>query len=491
VQLTTSRHLHPIHTVAPSVAFPCKTYPRSAQADGLAILVGNKDDSYDSYLEAIEYVESFLPATGFERWKLILDRFANPHEKFRSVHIAGTSGKGSVALMTGEILRSAGLRVGVHVKPYVQSATESIIVDGRYVSCAEYVRLIERVKPVMASMTTELSNRFGPVTWSEVTKILPLLCFAKEGVDFGVVEAGVGGREDLTNVLKPEVSVITSVGMDHAELLGGTIDIIAHQKAGIIKHGVPSVTAVRQRNALEVILTEAKQKGSELSVIGRDFGIRVRRVGLNQTEFDFKSDGLKLERVIVGMAGRYQAANAAVAIRAVEKLANSGVHVTETSIRAGLGGARLPGRFELVQEKPAVVLDVAHNVQKIGVLARLLDEVFPDRKVTFVVGFLEGKDARRMVALLARKARHIIFTSPSVRGKKPIDPGMLKKLAEKMTRATTLVDPDAMSAVDRALSLAGDRGIVCVTGSLYLVGKVRGRWYDEKEVTERRTSYPE
>ncbi len=448
-------------------------------------------DAYSSYLRAIEYIESFLPASGSERWRVILNRFGNPQERFRPVHVAGTSGKGSVALMTGEILRASGLRVGVHVKPYVQTATENIIIDGRYVSCGDYARLIERVKPVLAGMTSEEYLRFGPVTWSEVTKLLPLLSFAEERVDCGVVEAGVGGREDLTNVLKPEVSVITSVGMDHAELLGGTIDVIAHQKAGIIKQGVPSVTAVKQKDALEIISAEAEQRGSKLFILGRDFRVRVRKVGLDGTEFDYRSEGRRLEKVSVRMVGRHQAVNAAVAIAAVDGMRRNGGKVDERAIRAGLAGARLPGRFELVQEKPPVVLDVAHNSQKVGVLMNVLDDVFGDRRVTFVVGFLEGKDARRMVGLLARKARHLVFTNPTVRGKKPIDPRLLKKLAGKLTKTTALVDAEPLSAMDKALGLAGDKGVVCVTGSLYLVGKIRGRWFDEREVAEGRTSYPD
>jgi len=420
-----------------------------------------------------------------------LNRFGNPQERFRPVHVAGTSGKGSVALMTGEILRASGLRVGVHVKPYLQSATENIIIDGRYVSCGDYARLIERVKPVLAGMTSEENLRFGPVTWSEVTKLLPLLSFAEERVDCGVVEAGVGGREDLTNVLNPEVSVITSVGMDHAELLGGTIDVIAHQKAGIIKQGVPSVTAVRQKGALEVISTEAEQRGSRLSILGRDFRVRVRRVGLDGTVFDYRSEDRRLEKVTVRMVGRHQAVNAAVAIMAADRMRRNGGKVDELAIRTGLAGARLPGRFELVQRKPPVVLDVAHNVQKVGVLMNVLDEVFGERRVTFVVGFLEGKDARRMVGLLARKARHMVFTNPAVRGKKPIEPELLKKLAGKLTKTTALVDNEPLSSMEKALGLAGEKGVICVTGSLYLVGKIRGRWFDDREVAEGRSSYPD
>lgn len=420
-----------------------------------------------------------------------MNRFGNPQERFRPVHVAGTSGKGSVALMTGEILRASGLRVGVHVKPYLQSATENIIIDGRYVSCGDYARLIERVKPVLAGMTSEENLRFGPVTWSEVTKLLPLLSFAEERVDCGVVEAGVGGREDLTNVLNPEVSVITSVGMDHAELLGGTIDVIAHQKAGIIKQGVPSVTAVRQKGALEVISTEAEQRGSRLSILGRDFRVRVRRVGLDGTVFDYRSEDRRLEKVTVRMVGRHQAVNAAVAIMAADRMRRNGGKVDELAIRTGLAGARLPGRFELVQRKPPVVLDVAHNVQKVGVLMNVLDEVFGERRVTFVVGFLEGKDARRMVGLLARKARHMVFTNPAVRGKKPIEPELLKKLAGKLTKTTALVDNEPLSSMEKALGLAGEKGVICVTGSLYLVGKIRGRWFDDREVAEGRSSYPD
>jgi dihydrofolate synthase/folylpolyglutamate synthase len=447
-------------------------------------------DDYSSYLRAIEYVESFLPASGLERWGRLLSKFGDPQERFKSIHVAGTSGKGSVAMMTGEILRASGMHVGVHVKPYVQSATENITLDGRYVSCGEYARLIEKVKPVLASITPEDCFRYGPVTWSEVTKLLPLLSFAEERVDYGVVEAGVGGREDLTNVLKPEVSVITSVGMDHSELLGGTIDVIAHQKAGIIKQGVPSVVAVRQKGALDVISSEAEQRGSRLSILGRDFKVRVTKVGLEGTEFDYKSEGRQLMKVRTAMVGRHQAVNAAVAITAADKLGRTGAKVDDRAIRAGLAGGRLPGRFELVQQKPPVIVDVAHNVQKIGVLMNVLDEVFGERKMTFVVGFLEGKDARRMIGVLSRKARCFVFTKPTVRGKKAIDPELLKRLAGKLTNAHSLVDPEPRSAMDVALGLAGDRGIVCVTGSLYLVGKIRGRWFDEREVAEGRSSYP-
>jgi dihydrofolate synthase/folylpolyglutamate synthase len=448
-------------------------------------------DPYSSYLRAIEYVESFLPASGSERWKLILNRFGNPQRRFRSVHVAGTSGKGSVALMTGEILRASGLHVGVHVKPYVQSATENITLDGRYISCIDYAGLIERVKPILEGMTPDEYSRYGPVTWSEVTKLLPLLSFAEERVDCGVVEAGVGGREDLTNVLKPEVSVITSVGMDHSELLGGTIDVIAHQKAGIIKDGVPSVVAVRQKGALDIISSEAEQRGSRLSILGRDFKVRVTRVCLNGTEFDYRSEGRRLQRVRARMVGRHQAMNAAVAITAADQIRRTVGEVDERAIRAGLAEARLPGRFEVVQEKPPVILDVAHNVQKVGVLMNVLDEVFGERKVTFVIGFIEGKDARRMIGALARKARCFIFTNPTVRGKKPIDPEMLRKLAGKLTSVPSLVDPEPLSAMDTALGIAGDKGIVCATGSLYLVGKIRGKWFDPREVAENRNSYPD
>ncbi len=446
-------------------------------------------DAYSSYLRAIEFVESFIPASGFERWRLMLDRFGNPHEAFRSVHVAGTSGKGSVAMMVGEILRSSGLSVGVHVKPYVQSATENLIVDGLYASCQEYAGLIEKAKPLLAASGADVA-RFGPVTWSEVTKLLPFLYFADKKVDFGVVEAGVGGREDLTNVLRPEVSVITSVGMDHAELLGGTIDLIAHQKAGIIKKGIPAVTGVRQKSALEVIASEAKERRARLSTLGKDFTVRLREVSIDGTKFDYQSRRRRMEGVEVRMTGRHQAMNAAVAIAAIEELEERGFRLDEGAIREGLRIARLPGRFEVVQKSPLVVLDVAHNVQKASVMMRVLEEVFPERKVVFVVGFLEGKDARRMVRMLARKARRFIFTSPSVRGKKPIDPSILKSIAERTTSVPAAVRHDAPAAVEEALAVAGEKGVVCVSGSLYLVGKVRGKWYDDRTVAEARTSFP-
>jgi dihydrofolate synthase/folylpolyglutamate synthase len=447
------------------------------------------DNAYSSYLEAVTYIESFIPCSGLERWKVVLDRLGNPHRRFRSIHVAGTSGKGSVALMTGEVLRASGLTVGVHVKPYVQSATENIIIGGRYVSCWDYARLVEKVKPVFTGLIREQPPQFGPITWSEVTKLLPLLKFAESKVDYGIVEAGVGGREDLTNVLKPEVSVITSVGMDHSDLLGGTIDVIAHQKAGIIKQGVPSVTAVRQKDALEVISAEAEQRGSRLFVLGRDFKVRIKGVYLDGTEFDYRSENRQLKDVKLRMVGRHQATNAALAIAAIDAIRGKRERIQESAIRAGLVGARLPGRFEIVQVGPPVILDVAHNVQKVGVLLDSLEDVFGSQKVTFVLGFIEGKDVRRMIGFMTKKARHFVFTNPIVRGKKPIDLELLKGLAGRLTDVPSLVDSSPLSAVKKALDLAGEKGIVCVTGSLYLVGKVRGKWFDVKGVAERRTSY--
>jgi dihydrofolate synthase/folylpolyglutamate synthase len=190
------------------------------------------------------------------------------------------------------------------------------------------------------------------------------------------------------------------------------------------------------------------------------------------------------------MVGRHQAINAALAITATDVMRGTGGKIGERAIRAGLANARLPGRFELVQERPPVILDVAHNVQKVGVLLDVLEDVFGRTKVTFVLGFLEGKDARRMIGLMAHKARHFVFTNPTVRGKKPIDLGLLRNLSRRLTDVPSLVDSDPMSAIDEAMGLAGDKGVVCVTGSLYLVGKVRGKWFDVRKVAESRSSYP-
>jgi dihydrofolate synthase/folylpolyglutamate synthase len=330
------------------------------------------------------------------------------------------------------------------------------------------------------------------VTYGEVWFALVALTFARANVDVAVIEVGAGGRFDLTNVVTPAVSVITSVGLDHTETLGGTIPEIAWHKAGIIKPGVPVVSAVGDADAADVILREAEAAGSRLIhvVPGETFVDAPAADG----RFIWWETGRPADIYETPMPGRFQTVNAATALTAVRLLPQAGGRLTPDVVRMGLLAARIPGRFERVQSEPAVVLDGAHNPQK---MAALIEDLrgwranHPSVRLIVVVGVLESKQHDAMLAQIATVADEIVTTSPRVLAK----PGATAEDLARSARAQGFAGPvtpyaEPADALDSALHTASAADLVVVTGSLYLVGNVRGRWYPDDEIVIQRTAWP-
>jgi dihydrofolate synthase/folylpolyglutamate synthase len=424
------------------------------------------------------------------RLRRFLRRLGDPHVGYPIVHIGGTSGKGSTSTAVASILRAAGYRTGLHTSPYLQVPTEKLQLNGQLISAETFVRL---TNVILAEHDRWLANGEEGLTYGEAWIALMALFFRDQQVDIAVVEVGAGGRFDLTNIITPTLAVITSVGIDHTNTLGSTIEQIAWHKAGIIKHGAPAISAVDVPAAQEIIRAEAQAVGTDLLELDLAHTVTGIEVARGQTSWVDARTG---ETFTIGLAGAFQAANGSLAVAAVRALARSGFEIGADAITEGLRGARIPGRVEYVPDRVTVLLDGAHNEDKIGALARDIPKLLPvgdsGRRIG-VVGALEAKQADRMLAQLASLFDDLVATSPQVMAKASREASELAEVAERVDfRGSILVEPDPRQAIDIAIERARpDNGdAVLVTGSLYLVGNIRERWFRGDDIVESRSSWP-
>lgn len=417
-----------------------------------------------------------------DRLRAFLTFIGNPQQQFKSIHVGGTSGKGSTSAMIASILTEAGYRSGLHVSPYLQVATEKLIVDGRIASARRYHELVTSLNEA-ADRWTELGH--DRPTYGEFWVAMTFMYFAEEAVDYAVIEVGAGGRFDLTNVIQPQVAAITSVGFDHIVTLGPEITDIAWHKAGIIKPGIKAVTAVADPEPLEIIRQEAAEVGADLLEVHAGGAYRAVQTRASGTSF---TDGVTSTQFDTSLPGTFQAANAALALAAARALPDA--DIPERALRDGLLHARFPGRMEVVQDAPAVMLDGAHNPQKIEGLSENLGILFPDRRIVLVFGVLESKSFRPMLDALLPLVSTAIATSPRVYAKPPVSAA---EIAGQVRSAGVSVDAedDPLAAIEHAIRQAGEDDVVLVTGSLYLVGNIRERWYPMAKILSQGTIWPE
>ncbi len=453
--------------------------------------------AFEEYHQAIEYVESFIkgpaeplvprsPAEVLEQRERRLPRMAfflnllgNPHDQFKSVHVGGTSGKGSVTTLVGSILRAAGYKVGVHTTPYLQTPIEKMEINGDYISPQEMVELVEWIKPLAERADAE--SPYGPLAYGQLWVALTYAYFARKAVDFAAIEVGMGGRYDFTNVLRPLVAVITNVGYDHTRSLGETLPEIAYHKAGIAKENTPLVTSATQPEVLAVIEAECRQKNARLTRLGKEIDYLAKRVDQGGGIFDYVGEGTSYRDLQVSLLGDHQIINATVAVGAIEALKDSGILIAEEAIRHGLREARFSGRLEIMQTNPTVVLDGAHNPEKTQKLKEALLKLFTYERLILVLGVLAAKESSQIVDQLTPLADLVITTTPDVIGKPPTDPEELATRVRSLGKEA-ICEPKGALAIERALSLARPGDLICVTGSLYLLGEIREHWIRQEEV---------
>src|SRR5512147_259584 len=400
----------------------------------------------------------------------LMELMGGPQGKFRTIHVAGTNGKGSTAVFIANMLMAAGYRVGLYTSPHLVNFTERIRVNAALIPEARVVELSRRVREAYSVRPgAEDSGAMNP-TFFEVTTAVAFSYFAEEGVDIAVIEVGMGGRLDSTNVITPLVSIITNIDIEHTEFLGGTVEQIAGEKAGIIKPGVPVVTGVVQPEAKGVIEREAAAKGSPVYLLTREFRAENVAAGREQV-FDYRGLNAAYRGLRVRMLGRHQVDNASLALAAVECLRNAGVAVDETTVRRGLERALWEGRLERVAQGPDIYLDGAHNPASAKKLAATVLELLPSyRKLVLVIGVLGDKDVGGIVREIVPLADRVVVTRPQY--SRALDIETLAAEVRKLHGAVSTAE-GVCEAIEHARQGASREDLILVTGSLYVVGDAR------------------
>ncbi len=397
---------------------------------------------------------------GLETMTALAGRLGNPHRGYRTLHIGGTNGKGSTAAMVAAILQAAGYRVGLYTSPHLVDFRERIRVNGTMIGEAEVARLTELVKGLC-----ELD--LAP-TFFECTTAMAFQFFADERVDVAVLEVGLGGRFDATNVVTPAACAITTIAMDHQEYLGTTLESIAFEKAGIVKPNVPVVLGAIEGEARKKIEEIAEARAAAIRGLNRDFTVR------GTTErFDYRSGERLIEGLHCALSGAHQLDNAACAIALIEAAVPAGLAAGEGAVRQGLVEVTWGGRLELVDDHPMVLLDGAHNPAGAAALAghlRTLKQSHPTRHIVVVLGMMRDKDHRGFLRALEGVVDHIVCTQAD-HPRSMTAVGLQQAVGERLLAASTAAVPG--DALLQAKQIAGHDDIICVTGSLMLIGEVK------------------
>lgn len=421
------------------------------------------------------------------RLTAFLERIGSPHIGRPVVHIGGTSGKGSTSTIVTAMLTAAGYRTGLHTSPYLQVAAEKLQLNGKLISPKAYADLVDEF---FVAHDAWVGDGNPPLTYGEGFNALMWMYFRKENVDICVVEVGAGGRFDLTNVLQPTLCIITSVGIDHTATLGNTIADIAWHKAGIIKTGVPAVSGVPNEEAQAIIRDQAEEVGAPLLQLDLDTAMTQVSTGPLGTKWTERESG---DTHVMRMAGSFQARNGQLALSAMRVLRDYGFTISDEAMQQGLLQARIPGRAEIIDDIVPVVLDGAHNPEKLAAFAADVPALLPDvtgRRIV-VAGLLEAKAGDAMIRSIVPVTDVLIATSPQVLAKD----AKVATAIEGYARGAGFTgpvhqEPNPTDAIELALNMAIPGDAVIVTGSLYLVGNVRERWYPSDVILQMGSSWP-
>ncbi len=441
--------------------------------------------AFSNYKEAIAYlfdrtdyekeerVRYNITTFSLERMLKLLALVGDPHTKIKTVHIAGTKGKGSTATMLAKMLEANGLTVGLYTSPHLVHLHERIVVNSQMISEAEMLELLNRIyAPV------EKLNKTDPPTFFEIMTTLAFLYFVDRKIDIGVIETGMGGRLDSTNVILPEVVGITSLSIDHKLQLGETLDLIAMEKAGVFKRGVPAVTVEQEPMAMNVLRAQATAMKAPLSVTGSDIDFSCRfetsREHGPHTRICLTTPTSRFEHLRVPLHGRHQAINCGLALALLDKLKAAGYQIDNDKAAEGLSTVRLAGRMEMICEDPRIMIDGAHNAASIRALIHAIGQNIPYDSMVVIFGCNSDKDIKGMMAELQYGADKVIFTrSNSVKAMPPQDlADVYTELCGKMCQTASCLG----EALQLARSAIGREDLICITGSFYLIGQAKIRF---------------
>ena len=392
-----------------------------------------------------------------------------PQKSFRTIHIAGTNGKGSTATVLSSILKESGYKVGLFTSPHLISFTERIRINNIQISEENVIELAERIRCLLDG--TGLKP-----TFFEFVTAMTFHYFASEKVDFGIIETGLGGRFDSTNVIEPAISIITNIGIDHCEFLGNTISDITFEKAGIIKPNVPVITASKDPDVVKQLSDIAAERGSEIHVYDRDFMGALLAMDDRHLEFNYTGhEGY--DNLSLALSGKYQLFNACTAIRASEILRQKGFSIPDLAIREGLSKVKLEGRFEYVSEDPPIILDGAHNPEAIRSLSASLGDLLPGKKIILVLGVMNDKDIAGIIGPIIHNADSIILTKAAY--ERSASPQRLAETINSLNvsgikgTADISLTGNVTEAINLAKSRCGEDSVILITGSFYTTGEAK------------------
>ncbi|RPI25783.1 MAG: bifunctional folylpolyglutamate synthase/dihydrofolate synthase [Chloroflexota bacterium] len=440
------------------------------------------NDVESAYQKTLDFLYSFVDYSlqktfryspekfNLERMRAFSAALGNPHQQYPVLHVAGTKGKGSVSAMCASALRSAGYHVGIYTSPHLQDYTERIQVDGVPISHEGLTALVDEIRPVIASIPE--------LTTFEITTALAFLYFARQGVNAGVIEVGLGGRLDSTNIVIPRVAVITSLSYDHTHILGNTLAEIAGEKAGIIKPGIPVVLAPQKDEARQTVERIAAERGSPLVQVGRDVRFEPLAHSLEgQSLLVWPAGAQAPLELSIPLLGEHQVENAATAFATLQTACQAGFAVSDEAIRQGFASVYWPGRFEVLRRDPPVVIDSAHNRDSALKLRKTLDDYFPSFPVIMVFGASEDKDIPGMLTELLPRVNSVIVTRSF--HPRAANPDQLVQTITEMGRPAKSI-PELEDAVIAALQEGGTESLVLVTGSIFVAAGARDVWQNLK-----------
>src|SRR5688572_611368 len=433
-------------------------------------------DTEVEYNKTLDYLYSFVDYSlkhsselakaefNLDRVFALMEELGNPHTKYPIIHVAGTKGKGSVSALCASGLKVAGYKVGLYTSPHLLDYTERIQINGEPISHEQLVQLVEEIKPAVA--------KIPKLTTFEITTAVAFLAFAKQNVDAAVFEVGLGGRLDATNVVMPNVSVITSLSYDHMAVLGDTLAKIAGEKAGIIKEGVPVVSSPQKEEALQVLERVAKERNSPFILVGKDVKFERLTSSLDGQSLritdDLRPSTLDVRLPLLGFN---QIENAATAYTALK---TSGIEISDEAIKKGFAEVNWPARFQVVRREPPVVIDSAHNRDSAFHLRKTLDEHFPGRMVTLIFGASEDKNIPGMFAVMRPKIKRLIVTRAD--HPRALEPEKIIELAKQAGLEGEAASP-VEAAFGRTLELSEkDGSIVLAAGSMFVTAEVMVAW---------------
>jgi dihydrofolate synthase/folylpolyglutamate synthase len=457
--------------------------------------------SSDRYQETLDYLYSFVDYSltrqdryspekfDLDRMHEFMEHLGRPHKIYPVIHVAGTKGKGSVSAMCASALQAAGYEVGLYTSPHLQDYTERIQINRQPISDSALVELVDEIRPYLDAGTQ--------LTTFEITTSLAFLYFARQEIDIAVLEVGLGGRLDATNIVQPLVAVITSISYDHTNFLGETLAEIAGEKAGIIKRSVPVVSAPQKDEARLVIERIATERSAPLIQVGRDFlyaqESRSIRSGQSFLVWSASEQPLVNEyiesggfqeweptRLYIPLLGYHQVENAATAYTTLQVVKGGGIQLSESDIRRGFSEVSWSGRFEILQHDPPVVIDSAHNRDSALKLRLALDDYYPGRPVLMIFGASEDKDVNGMFAELMPRVSRVIATRST--HPRSMDPEGLKDLAHRYGRPAVAFQT-IEEAIEEAFRVVDDNAMVLVTGSLFIAAGVRETWKNHVSVS--------